>query len=182
MTRHVVTTLAASAVALVIGASFGYQLGHSFSDRAQYNLSVQDGRNILAEVRAASSATGKVRELLQQISHEQEPSPASVAALLAVRRPVEDTLFRQRHYLAFDPGIVDNLLRYYMGVVFTWDRLSGLKDLGAELESANPDVREHARSNMKSAVDDLLANVVQIAQIETALVDQLSLVAALPER
>lgn len=182
MVKYAITALVAALLAFPTGGFFGYSHGIATSDRKQYNLSLRDAREILAELRTASVAILKVKSELGRVIEQPASSAAALDALVGVKRPVDDTLFRQRRYMAFQAGTVDNLFRYFLGVVLIWDRLERIEKLTDELESKADTDRERTAHRLADELRGLDEQTQQFMRDEAALLERMTAIAALPER
>jgi hypothetical protein len=176
-----VAALAGATMGGLAGAMAGYGFGSTSADRNQYRLAVRDGKSIFAEVQRASQVMARVQRELDRLVDDPQASSGALAALLAEPRPLDDSLFRARRYMAFQAGTVDELFRYFLGVVFIWDTLQRLEPLRSGLESADAAQRAGAQQRLTEEARSLRARVAEIVRIESALLGHLGAIAALPE-
>lgn len=125
--------LIALAGGALLGIILGFTVGKGSSGRAQFELAVQDGKDIYSSVRTATDTVNKAQTLIDKILQaasgakgQPEVDLASIEELAALKKPFTANEFYNRRYLAFPTGVPDQLFDYYNHVNLLWERIPRL--------------------------------------------------------
>lgn len=127
------TILIAVVVALV-AVGVGYGAGSTNAGREQYNIAVNDGKEIFQKVRTASDEVQKARRHVDAAVSAAKGGPGKTPAvaydaiegLRAMKKPFTATDFARKRYQLFKPATVDALFEYYNNVNMLWEKFSSL--------------------------------------------------------
>lgn len=147
-------------VGILLGLGMGFGVGNTADKRHQYNMAVQDGKDIYAKVQEVSKTVDAAKVLVKQALDASAGGPGKKASadfsaieqLVALKRPFSANEFHRRLYRAFGDGVVDDLFDYYNNVNLAWD---GFAALGAKTAG---NTRREALAKSAAATDGLLNN------------------------
>ena len=126
--------------------------GATTSSRAQYNIVLQDTKEIYGTVTNAAPIVEKTQKLLDQAVRAagDKANPIidtkTLEELRKLQKPFEADAFSRKKYGALEPGTVDALFTYYNNVNLLWMKLQSLSARGL-----NPSNREQLERAAKSA-------------------------------
>jgi hypothetical protein len=152
-------TIVLAAVFIALGLAVGFGIGNTADKRHQYNLAVQDGKDIYAKIQEVSKTVDQAKGLVKQAVDASSGGPgrkatvdiASLEQLVAMKRPFSANEFHRRLYRAFGDGVVDDLFDYYNNVNLAWD---GFAAMGTKIAGN----RREALNKSAQATDGLLNN------------------------
>jgi hypothetical protein len=147
-------------VGVVLGLGVGFGVGNTADKRHQYNMAVQDGKDIYAKIQEVSKNVDAAKALVKQAVDASSGGPgrkatvdfSAVEGLVAMKRPFSANEFHRRLYKAFGEGTVDDLFDYYNNVNLLWD---GFAALGAKTAGA---ARREVLNKSAAAADGLINN------------------------
>lgn len=147
-------------IGVVLGLGVGFGIGNTADKRHQYNLAVQDGKDIYSKIQEVSKTVDSAKALVKQAVDASAGGPGKKASvdysaieqLVAMKRPFSANEFHRRLYRAFGDGVVDDLFDYYNSVNLAWD---GFSAIGAKTAGA---ARRDALNKSAAAADGLIQN------------------------
>lgn len=130
-------------VIALLGVAVGIAAGSSVGDRKLFNLALKDALTVKSAVER--SATG-VTEALKHVSAAYAAAEAgkgkkpkvddeALAALRALKQPLEANAFSRKRYSALAPPTVDALFQYYNHVIAGWSDIRRVSAMAASKES-----------------------------------------------
>jgi hypothetical protein len=153
-------TIVLAAVFVAVGLAVGFGIGSTADKRHQFNLAVQDGKDIYSKIQEVSKTVDQAKALVKQAVEASAGGPgrkatvdfSTVEQLVAMKRPFSANEFHRRLYRAFGDGVVDDLFDYYNNVNLLWD---GFAALGARTAGQ---ARRDALTKSAAATDGLINN------------------------
>jgi hypothetical protein len=148
------------AIGTVLGLAVGFGVGSTGATRDQYNMAVNDGKDIYKKISEVSGvidqAKGHVKEAVEAsqggAGKKAHVDYKAIESLVAMERPFGAAEFSRRRYLAFPTAVVDDLFEYYNNVNLLWDKFTvlGAKTMGK--------TKREALDKSAEAADSLMAN------------------------
>ncbi len=141
----------AAVAAALVGLAAGWMGGATTDRRAQYNVVLQDTKEIYSTVTNAAPIVEKTQKLLDQAVRSaggQNPTidTKALEELRKLQKPFEADAFSRKKYGALEAGTVDALFTYYNNVNLLWMKLQSLTARGL-----NPANREQLERAAKAA-------------------------------
>ncbi len=124
-----------AAIVLAVGMVMGYGAGSMMSTRKLYNMAVRDGKDVNQVVNQASDTVNKAKRLVDTAMQNAAPRGAgrhpavdyaTIAALRALKKPLNADAFARKNYSIFNPTTVDSLFVYYNNINMAWDKFATL--------------------------------------------------------
>ncbi len=171
----------AIAIGAVVGIGVGWGIGSGASDRSQFNLAVNDGKEIYESVREATDTVNKAQTLIDKVLQAAtgangKPSIdlKSIEELNQLKKPFTANEFYNRRYLAFPTGVPDQLFDYYNNVNRMWDKIPSLARsvMGDKKQEAIKEAAGKAPTMAATACvpvrsgEDLRCNLVYVMKVE----------------
>ncbi|NLY94877.1 MAG: hypothetical protein GXY23_12725 [Myxococcales bacterium] len=163
--------LIAAGLTLVLGSVVGYGIGGSMSERARYNLAIQESKEIYAAVDSATEPLVRANELINRVvrkANEQEIDWAALEELRAIPNPFNADAFSGRDYSLFSGQAVNAIFSFYRetSAVFTQISAFAQKNLAAKGKERLEAALE-AEKGMKNPKDSAFAQGFGWMQAQT---------------